>query len=188
MSKKKALHSPTLKAKVALAALKGDRTISQVAAAFQVHPNQIYKWRRQLLDLAPTLFESSHEVKDTAQAAAAAALYEQIGRLQVELDWLKKKHLNYTAAQLRQRIDPEDSRLSVRRQCDLLGLPRSTLYYRPVPESAANLALMRRIDEQYLRTPFFGSRRRAAWLQRPGEAVNRKRVQRRMGLMGLQVV
>jgi transposase-like protein len=90
MSKKKALQSPTLKAKVAFAALKGDRTLSQVAAAFQVHPNQIYQWRRQLLDLAPTLFESAHDSKDTAQATEVAALYEQIGRLQVELDWLKK--------------------------------------------------------------------------------------------------
>jgi transposase-like protein len=90
MSKKKALHSPVLKAKVALAALKGDRTISQVAAAFQVHPNQIYKWRRQLLDLASTLFESPHEAKDATQTAEVAGLYEQIGRLQVELEWLKK--------------------------------------------------------------------------------------------------
>jgi transposase-like protein len=90
MSKKKALHNPKLKAKVALAALKGDRTISQVAAAFQVHPDQIYKWRRQLLDLAPTLFESARETKDTAQVAEVAALCEQIGRLNVELEWLKK--------------------------------------------------------------------------------------------------
>jgi len=90
MSKKKALHRSTLEAKVALAALKGDRTISQVAAAFQVHPNQICKWRRQLLDLAPTLFASAHDSKDTAQVAEVAALYEQIGRLNVELEWLKK--------------------------------------------------------------------------------------------------
>jgi putative transposase len=57
-----------------------------------------------------------------------------------------------------------------------------------LPETAANLALMRRIDEQYLRTPFFGSRRMAAWLRRQGETVNRKRVQRLMRLMGLEVV
>jgi putative transposase len=101
---------------------------------------------------------------------------------------VEKKHLSDTAEQLRRLIDPEDSRLSVRRQCELLGLPRSTLYYQPLPETAANLALMRRIDEQYLRAPFFGSRRMAAWLQRHGETVNRKRVQRLMRLMGLEVV
>jgi putative transposase len=78
--------------------------------------------------------------------------------------------------------------LSVRRQCELLGLNRSTWYYEPVPESADNLALMRRIDEQYLRTPFFGSRRMAVWLGREGEPVNRKRVQRLMRVMGLEAI
>jgi putative transposase len=67
-------------------------------------------------------------------------------------------------------------------------LHRSTCYYEAVPESAANLALMRRIDEQYLRTPFFGSRRMTVWLQRHGEKVNRKRVQRLMRLMGLEAI
>jgi putative transposase len=76
----------------------------------------------------------------------------------------------------------------VRRQCQLLGLHRSAWYYEPVPETEANLALMRRIDEQYLRTPFYGSRRMAAWLEREGHLVNRKRVQRLMRLMGLEAI
>jgi putative transposase len=101
---------------------------------------------------------------------------------------VEKKHRNDSAEQLRKRIDPDDRQLSVRRQCELLGLPRSTLYYQPLPETAANLAWMRQIDEQYLRTPFFGWRRMTAWLQRHGAAVNRKRVQRLMRLMGLEVV
>jgi putative transposase len=78
--------------------------------------------------------------------------------------------------------------LSVRRQCELLGLNRSTWYYEPVPDSAANLALMRRIDEQYLRRPYFGSRRMTEWLRQEGESVNRKRVQRLMRAMGLEAI
>ena len=85
-------------------------------------------------------------------------------------------------------IEPKHAWLSVRRQCELLGLNRSTLYYEAAAETAANLALMRRIDEQYLLTPFYGSRRMTAWLQREGEAVNRKRVQRLMRLMGLEAI
>ena len=73
--------------------------------------------------------------------------------------------------------------MSVARQCELLGLPRSTRYYRPVGESAENLALMRRIDEQYLATPFYGSRKLALQL-----GVNRKRVQRLMRLMGIEAI
>jgi putative transposase len=78
--------------------------------------------------------------------------------------------------------------LSVRRQCELLGLNRASLYYRAGTETAENLRLMRLIDEQYLKAPFYGSRRMAAWLIREGEAVNRKRVRRLMGVMGLEAI
>jgi putative transposase len=73
--------------------------------------------------------------------------------------------------------------LSVARQCELVGLPRSTWYYQPAAETAENLALMRRIDELYLRWPFYGSRRMAEAL-----GVNRKRVQRLMRRMGLEAL
>lgn len=78
--------------------------------------------------------------------------------------------------------------MSVRRQCELLGLPRSTQYYRPAGETAANLEAMRRIDAQYLETPYYGSRRMTAALNAEGFGVNRKRVQRLMRLMGLEGV
>jgi putative transposase len=78
--------------------------------------------------------------------------------------------------------------LSVRRQCELLGLPRSSLYYRPAPAAAEDLRLMRLIDQQYTARPFYGSRRMTAWLQTQGEEVNRKRVRRLMGRMGLEAI
>jgi len=76
----------------------------------------------------------------------------------------------------------------VRRQCELLGLNRSSRYYEPVPESADNLRLMRLIDQEYTAHPFLGSRRLRAWLTAQGEAVNRKRLQRLMRLMGLEAI
>lgn len=78
--------------------------------------------------------------------------------------------------------------LSIRRQCALLGLNRSSWYYQPAGESEGNLALMRLIDEQYLRTPLYGWPRMTAWLQQQGHAVNSKRVRRLMRLMGLQAI
>lgn len=75
--------------------------------------------------------------------------------------------------------------LSLRRQCVLLGLSRAALYYRPVEISAYQLELMALVDRQYLRTPFYGARRLAAWLRTQGHAVTRKRVKRLMQLMGL---
>jgi len=70
----------------------------------------------------------------------------------------------------------------------LLGLPRSSWYYRAAGETAENLRLMRTIDEQYLRTPFYGSRKITQWLKRAGIEVNRKRVQRLMRTMGLEAI
>jgi putative transposase len=79
--------------------------------------------------------------------------------------------------------------LSVRRQCELLGLNRSTFYYEPAEESQENLRLMGMIDREYTEHPFYGSRRMTAWLNGDkGEAVNRKRVVRLMRLMGLEAI
>lgn len=85
-------------------------------------------------------------------------------------------------------VEPNVPHLSIVHQCELLSLNRSTYYLAAAVESDENLRLMRRIDEQYLKTPFYGSRRMTAALDRDGESVNRKRVQRLMRLMGLEGV
>ena len=85
-------------------------------------------------------------------------------------------------------IEVGHPQLSVRRQCALLGLNRSSLYYEPAAESADNLRLMRLLDEEYTRHPFYGSRKLTAWLESKEEKVNRKRVQRLLGIMGLQAI
>jgi len=85
-------------------------------------------------------------------------------------------------------IEPEHPEVSIRRQCELVGLNRSTYYYKQVPESELNLFLMRLIDQQYMKTPFYGWPRMTAHLCRQGYKVNHKRVQRLMSKMGLQAV
>jgi putative transposase len=85
-------------------------------------------------------------------------------------------------------IDRENGALSIRRQCELLGVHRSRLYYEPARESVENLELMRLIDEQYLKTPFWGSRNMTVFLESKGYQVNRKRTQRLMRQMGLAAI
>lgn len=85
-------------------------------------------------------------------------------------------------------IEPNHRELSIARQCELLGLSRSSYYYQAVPESEENLQYMRLLDEQYLRTPYYGSRRMTVWLREQGFDINRKRVQRLMRQMGLEGV
>jgi putative transposase len=89
---------------------------------------------------------------------------------------------------MRPLVEPGHVEISMRRQCELLGINRSGLYYEPVQESEENLRLMRLLDEQYTRTPFYGSRRMTEWLATVGDRVNRKRVSRLMGLLGIEAV
>ena len=91
-------------------------------------------------------------------------------------------------AQRRGMVDRERLSLSTARQCALLGVARSSLYYRPREASGENLALMQAMDRQYLDTPFYGSRRMKVWLAREGRCVSRKRVRRLMRIMGLRAI
>jgi transposase len=85
-------HNAAYKAKVALAAIRGDRTIAELASEFGVHPNQIYNWKKQLLDGAASVFEGGGSAAEAAASEAQVdVLYRQIGQLKVENDFLARK-------------------------------------------------------------------------------------------------
>ena len=88
----------------------------------------------------------------------------------------------------REMVDREHPSLPIVRQCALLGVSRSSIYYRPKGASEEDLSLMQAMDRQYLETPFYGSRRMKAWLERRGVRVSRTRVQRLMRIMGLRAI
>ena len=90
MRKKRTRYSETFKSKVAIEALREQKTISEIAGQFQIHPNQVTKWKKQLLDGSPAIFEDGRKTKKEDKPSEDM-LYQQIGQLQVELDWLKKK-------------------------------------------------------------------------------------------------
>ena len=93
-----------------------------------------------------------------------------------------------SAPDRRQLIERDSGKLSVRRQCALLGLARSGVYRPPTPANDNDLALMRRIDELFTAWPFLGSRRMTAMLRADGHDINRKRVRRLMRVMGLEAI
>ena len=91
MSKKRRQFSPDFKFRVAMEAAKGQRTISELSNAYSVHPNQISQWKRQLLDDGAEIFTRNGTSNQRDQEVIQTELYEQIGRLKMELEWLKKK-------------------------------------------------------------------------------------------------
>jgi transposase len=90
-AKKRQRHTAAFKAQVALAAVKGDKTVNELASQHGVHPTLIHGWKKQLLGSAEELFSGPGKGAATDHEAVQAQLYEKIGRLEMELDWVKKK-------------------------------------------------------------------------------------------------
>ena len=91
MPRKRKVHGAAFKAQVALAALRGDRTVSELAGQFEVHPTLINGWKKQLHQGAESVFATGAKAPGAESEALNAQLFEQIGRLKMELEWLKKK-------------------------------------------------------------------------------------------------
>ena len=91
MSRKRRVFGASFKAKVALAAIRGDKTTAQLASEFSVHTSQVTAWKKQLLEQATELFEDGRRAQRDERAADEQQLYELIGRLKMEVEWLKKK-------------------------------------------------------------------------------------------------
>ena len=96
MSKKRRQYSAQYKFQVAMEAAKGNKTLSELSSDTGIHPNQISSWKRQLLTDGAALFQRNGAGREQAQAEQEAELYEQIGRLKMELEWLKKKGCSFS--------------------------------------------------------------------------------------------
>jgi transposase-like protein len=132
MGRKRRTFTASFKASVALAAVKGEQTISELAGRYEVHATLISRWKKQLVDGVESIFSGEFKAVDAQSEQQKTELFEQIGRLQMELAWLKKK-LPPSAEIKRGLLDGTHPRISLRRQCERLGIRRSGSYSEPAP-------------------------------------------------------
>ncbi|WP_131120261.1 IS3 family transposase [Lichenihabitans psoromatis] len=181
-------HSPAFKAKVALAAVRGEKTLAELAQQFDVHPNQITQWRSQLLDGAAGVFGSEPSAASATPVIDVKTLHAKIGELTLANDFLgRRARQGRTVAERKTMIDRSHD-LPVARQARELGISRGSIYYLPRPVPAADLALMRRIDELHLEYPFAGSRMLRDLLAREGITVGRLHVATLMKRMAIEAI
>jgi putative transposase len=139
-------HTPAFKAKVALAAVKGEKTLAELAQQFDIHPNQITQWKAQLLDGAAGVLGSDSRGDSQGPAVDLTVLHAKIGELTLENDFLAGQG---GFAERKAMIDRSHD-LPITRQARMLNVSRGGVYYRPRAPSTADLALMRRMDELHL--------------------------------------
>ncbi|WP_423206682.1 IS3 family transposase [Paracoccus yeei] len=181
-------HDAGFKARVALEAVKGERTVSELAAEYGVHPTMIHQWKKALLDGASDIFDRGGKKKAEVDEETVRLLHAKIGELAVANDFLSRKAQALDRQVRRGMIERSHPTLSVGAQCRLLSISRSSFYYAPRGETEMNLTLMRLIDRQFLETPFYGVQQMTWHLQNEGHAVNVKRIRRLMRLMRLMPI
>ncbi|MCG2794374.1 MAG: IS3 family transposase [Actinomycetia bacterium] len=177
-------HGAAFKAKVALEAIKEEQTLVQLAERFDVHPNQITKWKKQMLDRAQEVFAKERKGKE---GPSIKELHAKIGQLAMENDFSATGARAHRRDKRKEMISPEHP-LPITRQRHLLELSRSGIYYREAPVSDRDLILMRQIDEIHLKYPFYGSRRIRNELEDRGYNVGRGHVVTLMRKMGIEAI
>ncbi|WP_187182354.1 IS3 family transposase [Rhizobium sp. WL3] len=180
-------HSPAFKAKVALAAIRGEQTLVELSQQFDVHANQIKQWKDQLLEGATGVFGDEAKAEPAGPTVDVKTLHAKIGELTLENGFFIRCARQGGIAGRKEMIDREH-KLSVVRQAKLLGFSRGSVYYLPRPVSDGDLTLMRRIDELHLDYPFAGSRMLQGLLRGEGLETGRLHVATLMKKMGIEAI
>ncbi|ACL76017.1 transposase IS3/IS911 family protein [Ruminiclostridium cellulolyticum H10] len=189
--KKRRTFTPEQKTKIVLEVLKEAQTLTEIAAKYEIQPNQLTRWKSEFIKNANRAFSvDADETEQLKQAHEAQIdeLHRQIGQLTVERNWLKKKSEQFgLLTEPPKHGGKKHKKLTITRQCQLLGLNRSTLYYQPhEPDRSEEYRVKWLIDEIYTRDSSLGYRRMTHILHRDhGININKKRTRRYMREMNI---
>src|SRR6516164_2533918 len=187
MGVKRKQHGAEFKARVAMAALSGEKTLAELSVEFGVHPTMISSWKQELMKRAGAFCARQQGAcgRRCAEGDRRSASEDRSAAGRAGFSCRAARHL--PTAERRAMIAPTAG-LSVSRQCSLLGIARSSFYYRRRPESAEELDLLNQLDRIFTDHPVYGSRRLQVALQREGVPVGRRRIRRLMRKLGLSAV
>ncbi|MCJ1960738.1 IS3 family transposase [Novosphingobium mangrovi (ex Hu et al. 2023)] len=179
-------HSPAFKAKVPFAAIKGEKTLAELAHYYDLHPNQITTWRMQLLEGAAGVF-GSEKVSDEP-AVDVKTLHAKIGELTLANGFFGRRARQGRSVVERKAMIDRSHTLPVKRQAKELGISRGSVYYLPRPVSSEDLAIMCRIDALHLAIPFAGSRMMRDFLRQEDITIGRCHVASLIKKMAIEAV
>lgn len=194
MNRKKKRYSAEYKSKIVLELLSSGQTVAQIASKYEITAKSLGDWKKQFLENASLAFDVSgatraykdeiEELKDQNDELA-----KTLGKTTIERDWAVKKLQSLDLSNKKDLVDSKLTKLSMARQCEILGVSRSTLYYEPKPISEYDLSMMQRIDEIYTDiSSTYGYRMMHAQLLEDGYSVGINKVHRLMSMMGIQAI
>ncbi|MDM8454326.1 IS3 family transposase [Acinetobacter baumannii] len=178
-------HSNDFKAKVALAAIKAEKTLAELSAEFDVHQNQIIDWKNQLISASSQAFDQSKA--STEPPIDLKKLHAKIGEQALEIDFFRRC-VEETGSLQPQKLIDDSLQISVSKQAKLLKVSRGCYYYRPKPVSESDLKLMSCMDELHMQYPFAGSRMMRDLLNRQGHHIGRRHTRTLMKKMGINAL
>lgn len=195
MSKKRKSYSAEFKTKVVLELLSCEQTIAQVASKYEITANSLQSWKKQFLENASLAFDvglATKAYKDEIEELKTEndALAKKLGKTTIERDWLQGKlNSSVSLKNKKELVETELKDISIARQCELLLVNRSTLYYEEKPISKYDLALMNRIDQIYTDiSSTYGYRYMHKQLLEDGYIVGVNKVNKLMNIMGIQAI
>ena len=196
MSRKKRSFSPDFKTKVVLELLSGEKTVAQLASKYEITPNSLNQWKKRFLENASMAFDVGkatqgfkEEIDDLKQENDALA--KKLGKTTIERDWAVGKLKSLDSSIKRGLVESKqaNSAVSLARQCELVAVSRSNLYYQPKPTSEKDLGMMNRIDEIYTDiSSTYGYRFMHQQLLEDGFSVGKNKVLKLMNRMGIQAI
>lgn len=182
------------KAKIVLELLREEKTLNEVAQFHEIHPKMLSQWKTQFLENSEPAFDQKRGLRNIKESLRESQkredeLHRQIGKLTAEVNWAKKNLSKLDLPAKRSLIRKNEEAVSVRNQCELMDLSRSSFYYEPEPPfDAEALEVMHRIDGIYTECPFYGHRSMRDELVGLGYEIGKDRVLKYMQIMGLAAI